>query len=312
MTPSLLLLAGLLAAAQEPALPEGAGAGGQPAGTAAEAAPAPVATVHVDRGDKGATLRLVVRSASGRPALPDAPEVAGLTFGPATDRTERVGAEQITTRSWPLTVGPGEHELAGLCADVGGTAVCAEPVWIDGAGPPARDGFVDVIAPPAPPRPWPWAAALGAALAVGAAVLAWRRRRVTEVVPVAPAAAPLPPPHVEALDTWARLRADPALTDDARAKALSALFRRYLQRALGFPAEAYATSETLRHLRGLSALAAVEVERASRLLRATDRVKYAEARPGERFFDALDADLRGFIDATRPATPAADGREGGA
>ena len=42
--------------------------------------------------------------------------------------------------------------------------------------------------------------------------------------------------------------------------------------------------------------------RAKRLLRATDRVKYAEVPPDERFFAELEDDLRGFIDATKPVS----------
>jgi hypothetical protein len=39
-----------------------------------------------------------------------------------------------------------------------------------------------------------------------------------------------------------------------------------------------------------------------RILRATDKVKYAESRPSPEFFEELDSDLRAFIDATRPRT----------
>ena len=42
--------------------------------------------------------------------------------------------------------------------------------------------------------------------------------------------------------------------------------------------------------------------RARRLLRATDRVKYAELRPGQDFFEDLEADLRAFVGSTRPRT----------
>ena len=85
-----------------------------------------------------------------------------------------------------------------------------------------------------------------------------------------------------------------------KAKALSSIFRDYAEAVLSFPASAWTTTEILEKMRSMSHLAEGNVPRARRLLRATDKVKYAEHRPGEDFFEDLDADLRAFVGSTRP------------
>ena len=51
----------------------------------------------------------------------------------------------------------------------------------------------------------------------------------------------------------------------------------------------------LDHLQGLQHLQSGNVPRAKRLLRATDRIKFADAKAALELFDELDAALRGFV-----------------
>ena len=111
---------------------------------------------------------------------------------------------------------------------------------------------------------------------------------------------PPEPPDVAALQRWEAIRRDPTLDDMARAHALSQIFRTYVEAVLTFPATAWTTSEILERLRDMAHLPTGNVPRARRLLRATDRVKYAEARPGQDLLEELDADLRAFVGSTRP------------
>ena len=90
--------------------------------------------------------------------------------------------------------------------------------------------------------------------------------------------------------------------DFEKAQALSSIFRDYTEAALGFPASAWTTTEILEKLRSMVRLTEGNVPRARRLLRAPDRVKYAEQVPGRDFFEDLDAALRAFLGSTRPHT----------
>src|SRR5690606_19878631 len=92
----------------------------------------------------------------------------------------------------------------------------------------------------------------------------------------------------------------PALSDLDRAHALSEITRTYIEAVLRFPATKWSTTETLAHLGRLTALPQGNVPRVRRLLRATDRVKYAGDTPEHALLEEWDADLRALIDATRP------------
>lgn len=232
------------------------------------------------------------------------PATAGLTFGEAEVRREVIGGQAITTTTWPVSGSPGPYVVEGVCVPGVGDPpgpVCADPLYLTLGAAPERAEMADVVAPSRPWPAWvPWAVA-GGVLAL-AGLVAWRtrggRREEEVVVPDAPAEAP----DVVALRRWEAVRHAAELDDDARAQALSELFRAYLEDCLAFPARSNTTTETLRHLEGLSQLPEGNLHRARRLLRATDLVKYAEKQPGSDFFVDLDSDLRAFVTDTRPAT----------
>lgn len=133
-------------------------------------------------------------------------------------------------------------------------------------------------APPAPPRAlgvprsfW-WTLAAGAALVAFAAVLAWKRR---------PQVDPLAAPELSPLAELERALDLLAAESPAAAFAhLSQALRRYLGRRLAFRALESTTSEVQRRLATLR-LEPVLIQRAVRLLRLSDQIKFAR-RPAER------------------------------
>jgi hypothetical protein len=269
------------------------------AAPAPEALPARVET-WVEADERGMVLFTQVTVPTESSWTLDEPVLEGLRLTPQPERTEAVGPSRVVTRSWSVRGAPGNYVLPPLCLAVGGAApVCGDTLYLDVGTRPDRSQRADIAEPAATWPELPWALMVGAALAVaialaGAADL-WRRRPR----PVAP---PIPeePPHVAAIRRWRAVRDDPTLSNEQKALALSEIFRAYVEVTLSVPARAWSTTETLDHLERLPALARLNVPRARRLLRATDRVKYAEARPGGSFFEELEADLHAFVDATRP------------
>jgi hypothetical protein len=133
-------------------------------------------------------------------------------------------------------------------------------------------------APPSPPRAlgvpknfW-WTVAAGGALVLAAAMLAWKRRPGFD-----PLAAPELSPLAELERALALLAAEPPAGAFAH---LSQAFRRYLGRRLGFRALESTTTEVQRRLAGLR-LDPAFVQRAVRLLRLSDQIKFAR-RPADR------------------------------
>ena len=109
------------------------------------------------------------------------------------------------------------------------------------------------------------------------------------------------PPDLVALRQWDAIRSDEGLDDETRAQGASRIFREYTEAVLVFPASSWTTSEILRHLQRLAHLPQGNLPRAKRLLRATDRLKFAGESARDELFDELDADLRGFVASTRPS-----------
>ena len=127
--------------------------------------------------------------------------------------------------------------------------------------------------PPEPPRPLPRPVAalwtIGA-LAAAVAAAAWLARRAGAAAGAAAVAPALPPfPELEA--ALAALGGEAPAPGHAR---LSAALRRYLGRALGFPAVESTTREIERQL-AARRLDANLVARSARLLREADQVKFA-------------------------------------
>ncbi|MCB9663128.1 MAG: hypothetical protein H6732_03375 [Alphaproteobacteria bacterium] len=247
-------------------------------------------------------LVVTVTAPAGRSWSLAEPTHDQVRFSGRDERVEQVGGRTVTRRRWAVHGPPGGHRVDGLCAVVEGSAdppPCADVLWIDIGVKPDRKEIADIVEPDpvGPGVPWAWLAAGTLLLGAGAGALAWRRRTAPEpeAVPVAEE-----PPHLAAIRRWEALRDDPTLSDHDKAVGLSEVFRTYVEATLGFPARAWTTTQTLAHLGGLDALPKLNVPRARRLLMATDRVKYAEVPPGESFFDQLESDLHGFVDATRP------------
>jgi hypothetical protein len=214
-------------------------------------------------------------------------------------RTERAAGRVRLTQRHVLSGPAGSRVIEPVCVD---DALCSDALYVDlgPATPPA--GMQDIVEPSPPPAPWPWGTIAAFTAVSGIAIGAWRRWR--RPVVAAPATGPDDPAHVVALRRWEALRADPSLDDEARALALSELFRDYLAASLHIPARSLSTSEVLRALGGRAALRDGHLQGAERLLRATDRIKYAEDRPGADKFGIFDEDLRAFIGATRPVVEA--------
>lgn len=250
-----------------------------------------------------ATLHVAVRAPDGTAWTLDDPAAKGVTLGNREERVEDLGPDQLTTRSWPL-VGSGSIILEGVCAKVDGRdPVCADPLYLDLGKPRERKEMADITEPgrllPFPPLTIALGV-LGVVMAGAFAVLGLRRMKRP-----APPPPPIPeePPYDAALRRWNAVRADDSLSDYAKALALSEIFRTYAEAVLAFPARALSTTETLAHLDTLPYLPKENLPRVRRILRATDKVKYAESRPSPEFFEELDSDLRAFIDATRPREP---------
>jgi hypothetical protein len=109
-----------------------------------------------------------------------------------------------------------------------------------------------------------------------------------------------PPPHEMALARWKAVLADQEMSVEEKAIELSSLFRDYLEAQLRFPATAWTTTESMKHLSALAYLDPKLLQGAKRILRATDWVKYAEASTPEESLRSLDSDLLSFIEATKP------------
>lgn len=136
-----------------------------------------------------------------------------------------------------------------------------------------EDEATPAPAPPASPRPQPlpaavgWTIAAAVALAAAAGALAWRRGSFGEVAPPAPPV----PPRVELAAALASLA---TLESDAAWRSLSLALRRYLGRALSFPAVESSSTEIYRQL-AARRLAGDLVQRGVRVLRQADQVKFA-------------------------------------
>lgn len=234
--------------------------------------------------------------------LPEVRPPRGVTLQEGQTTTERAGSWQLQTFRYRVGGQAGHHTLADICLPTTPQPRCASPVFLDLSVPGMTEDMADIVepAPVGAPVPWLLLGLIGLGAGGVATLLTWwftRSRPSQQAAPAAP-----PPPHEVALARWEQLRQDPHLDPMARAVGLSEITRVYLDACLSFPAAKWSTSEILNHLQQLTALPEGNVPRVRRLLRATDRVKYAEEPPGESFFEELDADLRALIDSTRPRT----------
>ncbi len=256
----------------------------------------------------GALLVQLEHDPAGVAALPS-PVSNGLSFqADGEPRVERIGGRVVVTQRWVFHAPSGSYEIAPVTTtwtgpDGAAVEASSGAVFVDVGVPPPRPAEIADIAEPSRVRPFPWIVALvvGSVL-FGGLAYAFRPRR-SAPIPVAP---PLPP-DVIALAAWDAARRDPSLPLEQKAVRLAELFRVYVEAVLGFEATARTTREILDHLDSLRHLPDGNVPRAKRILRATDRVKFAEEKPGQgrdeavaEWLSELDADLRGFVESTRP------------
>lgn len=231
------------------------------------------------------------------------PEVYGLSFRAEDPIVEHIGDRTVTTRTWTFHGEPGRYVIPGFHAVGDGPAgpltADSSALYVDlGQAPMTKDKLVDIVEP-APVRTleaWKIAmVSVAGLLLAGGVWIAFRGFGRKAPPPVV-----AEPPDVLALRAWEAVRRDPALDDHQRALSLSRIFRDYTEVVLHFPAQKWSTSEILAHLDSLPHLEEGNLPRAKRLLRATDRVKYAGEQAKVDLFDDLDADLRGFVSSTRP------------
>ena len=233
------------------------------------------------------------------------PTVQGLRFTETGDpQSERFGDKVVIRRSFRFSGKPGHYEIPPLTVDwkseEGARSVSSRSIFFDLEKDPLRTGELSDIAEPASVWTLPgwvkWAVGallFGLGALVGAGLLL---RRVN----AAPVPVVIDPPDVVALRAWEAACADQTLADYDKAVEISRIFRVYTEAALGFAATAWTTREILEHLGNMTHLKSGNVPRAKRLLRATDRIKYADASAVAELFDDLDSDLRGFVGSTRP------------
>ena len=236
---------------------------------------------------------------------PPAEPTSAMAFAPKGEpERERIGDDEVVTQRWTWTAPKGSYEIPAFPVHwQAGEAVAdaaTSPLFVDVQTEPlGREGDLADIEEPAAVRVIPWRAiSIGggvAALLLGGVIVAFRSGRSR-----GPTYVPPEPPDVVAIRQWEAVRADPSLDDHAKAVQISRIFRVYVEAVLGFPATAWTTSEILARLVEMPHLPEGNTPRAKRLLRATDRVKFAGEAAKADLFEELDSDLRAFVGTTRP------------
>jgi hypothetical protein len=252
-------------------------------------------------------------SGEGWVVQPGAPQAEGLTVELVTAGDPvQSGDRVVRTWTYALSGEPGSYIVStseGHATGPGDQERTFEPqpifvdIGVPGPTGGPMDGFADPPPPPAPP--WRWIALVGAlglafaALAV-ALILWWRRPRAKHEPPPLPA-------DIAALQAWEAARGAREageIDDHGLALALSQILRSYLEAVFGWPVTKRTTREILDMLDGHSAgsrsLGVADRMRTTRILDATDRLKFAREGGGEPFFGALEQDFTAVIVATRP------------
>ncbi len=258
-----------------------------------------------------ATFVVQVRHAVGMDVQVDDPSSDVVEFVEQPGgRPERFGDEVVLTRRFRLKAPAGSYVLPPVSVREIGTLDTDAPraesdrVFVDLGVPPSPvDGFVE-ISDPTPVYDWTWQilaiAAAGLVLGSAAALAVWLLRRGLRQPQVK--ALPPEPPHVLALRRWDAIRSDPTIGDLEKAMALAVLFREYTEAVFTFPATAFTTPQLLARLSEMPYLPEANIGRAQRLLRATDRIKFADESARGSLFEELDDALRAFVADTRPSS----------
>jgi cbb3-type cytochrome oxidase subunit 3 len=251
------------------------------------------------------TLVVSVEYPAGYAVELSEPSAEGLSFSRAKEPfVEQVGNSVIERHEYRFSGPAGSYEVNPVTARWSSAgedgAVESYSLFIDhqvASEPPGE--FIDIIEPEITAGPsWAtWATGGGfLGLFIAGTLWAFWAKPKEQLVHEEQG----PAPHEVALARWRAVLADDSMSVEDKAIELSALFRDYLEAQLHFSATAWTTTETMRHLMGLAYLEAAQLQSAKRILRATDWVKYAEASTPEESLRALDVDLTGFIEATRP------------
>ena len=237
-----------------------------------------------------------------------------------TEGPTRVGERELTRWHYELTGESGSYVvMLGPSAASGPADQVREfsppPVFVDiGIKGPTGGPMAGFEGPPEETG-WPWtvwAAILAGVLLIAALAgwLIWRLIKRRKPAPVVPP----DPPHVIALREWSaarQAREDGELDDAALALELSRVLRAYLEAICAWPATARTTREILAFLEregaGTRQIDVTDRMRTSRILDATDRLKFAREGGGDAFFDSLGDDFQAVIVATQPG-----GQAGGA
>lgn len=234
-----------------------------------------------------ATLILTVPNSelAGEPRFPVWEKTWGEAEIVAAGAVERIAGGESTTFRQVMTLAAFEPGAVALPAqavavpNAGGTATVSTPAGLQlrvRSVLPETDETIEPK-PAAPPRPLPlgdrfwWSLGVGLGLCLIAGAVLWRRQR-SGAAAVA---------ESTALTPFAELRAALAALAAAEGEAvaaahtrLSLALRRYLGRALSFPAIESTTSEITRELRGRRAPAQAAAQ-TIKLLRDCDGVKFA-------------------------------------
>ncbi len=174
------------------------------------------------------------------------------------------------------------------------------PFFVDIGVPGPSGGQLAGLAAaqPAPGLPWGWIAGVALFMAAFMGLAgAWLMRPKEEE--------PGPPPlsaAEQAARDWAGTRAS-GLDDHPQAVGLSRVFRVYLEQSSGWPATRRTGAEILAWLRDTGRLGPADQARSARILQATDLLKFAREGGGQEFFDSLDRDFEGILEADRLSAP---------
>lgn len=236
-------------------------------------------------------------------AWPEIPETRLEVTQDGELREERVGDRVITTGYYVFTGKKGSYVVPSVYVryELAGEphVTASQPLYVDlGVEPPRPGELADIAAPPSQ-WPFPWWLLITMVSVIGlfiaGLIVAFRNGVEQEITAVPPE-----PPDVVALRAWEAIRAAEDLSDYDKALGISRIYREYAETVLSFKATALTTTEILDRLRRMVHLEEGNIPRSKRLLRATDRIKFAEVSAQQDLFDALDADLRAFVDSTRP------------
>ena len=255
-----------------------------PAASAPLAIQADVARTDVPSGES-VSLTVEVFATEGAQLQLQPPAAEGLTVTPTGQEGPLpAGSGLRQVFSYTLDGDDGSYIIqpGAVATDGSDEPIVAPPIFVDIGveGPSGGEMAGFASAPPQQP-PWMWIGlGAGVALFAAAALGAYLLRPRTPAAPE--------PPEPRARRRWAAARKE-GLDDPALAVVLSGIFRDYLQERHGFPAQANTSREIIASLSSRKLVSSASRETLSRVLEASDRLKYGRDGGGPAFFDDLEA-----------------------